>query len=73
MSDAIILTKQKSLKLLSSSVIFLATIAWSDIVNTILKIYFPENFGTIIGKIIYALITTFFVVLFLIYFEKYFK
>jgi uncharacterized membrane protein len=73
MSQTIISTKEKSIMLFKSAVIFLSTIAWRDVIQAIFKKIYPHNHDTISGKLIYAIVITAGVVIFLTYFENFQK
>lgn len=52
---------------ISTGIIVLVSLAWSDVIKSILEKYYPNKSDSIIGKIQYALIITLIVILLQIY------
>ncbi|VBB17713.1 hypothetical protein YASMINEVIRUS_176 [Yasminevirus sp. GU-2018] len=61
--------KYHSMVLLSitAGVVVLVSLAWNDVIQTVIKKYYPNTDDTITGKLRYALIITFAVILAQIY------
>ena len=70
MSQTIEITREKSLILIKDAVVLLAAMAWRDVIQGLIKYVYPHEHESILGKLTYALIITFCVVIFIIYYEK---
>lgn len=57
---------------IATGIVLLVSLAWNDVVQTIINNYYPQRDNSVIGKLQYAFIVTFIVVILQIYILPYF-